>query len=225
MSWRWNLWGALVLSVTLLLQAPAAFYLNRLPWPDDWRPTGVSGSVWNGQADRLGVLHSLSWQLQPWTAPMRLTVGFQQQQWQLSVAGWPWAWRAELAPGQASPQRTPATGFSLDGQWQGRLQIQGRGVTCLSAQGQLQAQNLGLLAPWLLPLGNATIDLQCMAGAQMRGTVVQTGEHRLDWSANLTARQLGIKGQLEAEAALTPLLIQAQWMAVGQRGFSRELKW
>ena len=52
-------WGVLVFALTLLLELPAAFVARQVPWPAQWQPDGVSGSVWQGRATRFASLGPL----------------------------------------------------------------------------------------------------------------------------------------------------------------------
>lgn len=218
-----KLWmlGALVFALTLVLNMPAAFLVRFVPWAPGWQPQGVAGTLWHGRAERLGSVGPLSWSLRPWMGQGLVSAGFQHQAWELKMQGWPWAWRAELAP--AASLVTPATGYVLDGRWQGRLSIQGRGVKCTSSQGDLQGQDLALLSPWMVVLGNAHLAFECRDGLKLLADVRREGEHRFEIGLEPAARRVKVSGQVEPAAMVTPLLVQAGVLESGASQFETVL--
>ncbi len=219
MSRRAWLWALLVFALTLLVELPARWLLAPLPVP----LAGISGSIWQGQAERLGDLGPLRWQWQPWRARAQASAGYQGQRWQLQLAGWPWAWRASLQP-TADPQ-TLATGYRLAGQWQGLIEIKGSGARCLSSEGSVQAPELALLAPWQLELGQARLALDCSTGWKVAGQLSLAGQHQAELAADLLARQARLTGRVEPGAALQPLLVSGQWLAPGGNQVARSIRW
>lgn len=215
---RW-LWALLVFVMTLLVELPARWLLAPLPVP----LAGISGSIWQGQVERLGDLGPLRWNWQPWRLSAQASAGYQGQRWRLQVSGWPWAWHASLQP--ASDPHTFATGYRLAGQWQGSIELQGRGTRCLSANGNLQGEGLALLAPWQLDLGQARVTLDCRAGWKLAGQLSLAGQHQADLAADLLARQARLTGRVEPGAALQPVLVSAQWLAPGSSEVARSIRW
>lgn len=215
---RW-LWVLLVFAVTLLVELPARWLLAPLPVP----LAGISGSVWQGQVERLGDLGPLRWDWQPWRLRAQASAGYQGQRWQLHVSGWPWAWNASLQP--VSDPHTFVTGYRLAGQWQGSIELKGRGTRCLSANGNLQGDGLALLAPWQLDLGRARVALDCSAGWKLAGQLSLAGQHHADLAADLLARQARLTGRVEPGAALQPVLVSAQWLAPGGTEVARSIRW
>ncbi|NNA67790.1 general secretion pathway protein GspN [Pseudomonas gessardii] len=211
------LWGVLVFSLTVLLELPAAFVARQLPWPTGWQPSGVAGSLWAGRAARVGALGPVAWKIRPWAAQINL--GFQQRIWELSVHGWPWNWQAQLAPRAVSAW--PAPMFVLDGRWEGRLQVDGAGMSCLRAEGQLLGHDLAVLSPWLVNLGDTRIALQCRDGLRLLADVQRPGEHHFKVEA--ASQRLQVDGQVEPGAAVTPLLVQARWLQPAAQRFSKVL--
>ncbi|SDH80116.1 general secretion pathway protein N [Pseudomonas flavescens] len=219
MTRRAWLWGLLVFALTLLVELPARWLLAPLPVP----LAGISGSIWQGQAERLGDLGPLRWDWQPWRLMAQGSAGYQGQRWQLQVSGWPWRWHASLQP--ASDPHTLATGYRLAGQWQGMIELTGSGARCLSADGHLQADGLALLAPWQLDLGQARLALDCRAGWKLAGQLSLAGQHHAELAADLLARQARLTGRVEPGAALRPVLVSAQWLAPGVTEVARSIRW
>jgi general secretion pathway protein N len=64
---KWGFLCLLVYVVFLIIKLPAVQVLSRLPLPEDIQLNGVSGTIWNGQAQQLLVrglpIEQLSWQL------------------------------------------------------------------------------------------------------------------------------------------------------------------
>ncbi|MFQ3196360.1 MAG: general secretion pathway protein N [Paraglaciecola sp.] len=64
---KWGFPCLLVYMVFLIIKLPAVQVLARLPLPEDIQLNGVSGTIWNGQAQQLLVrglpIEQLSWQL------------------------------------------------------------------------------------------------------------------------------------------------------------------
>ena len=218
-----KLWalGASIFILTLILNVPAALVARLFDWPSGWQPQGVSGTVWSGQAQSVGEIGPLVWRLRPWMGQGELSAGYQQQAWDLTIDGWPWSWRAQLMPG--APLVTPASSYALDGHWQGKLDIRGRGSRCTASEGELSGQDMALLSPWMMVLGNATLRLDCRDGVQLLAEVRREGEHRFDVRLLPFARRASISGQVEPEASVTPLLIQAGMLKAGESRFEKTL--
>ncbi|MBK3453510.1 MULTISPECIES: general secretion pathway protein GspN [unclassified Pseudomonas] len=211
------LWGIWVFSLTVLLELPAAFVARQLPWPTGWQPSSVSGSLWTGRAARVGALAPVDWKIRPWAAQVNL--GFQQRIWELSIHGWPWNWQAQMAPRAVSA--LPAPMFVLDGRWEGRLQVNGAGMSCLRAEGELLGHELALLSPWLVKLGNTRIELQCRGGLRLLANLQLAAEHHFKIQAD--PQRLQVDGQVEPGAAVAPLLVQARWLQPAAQSFSKVL--
>lgn len=218
-----TLWalGIVVFTVTLMFNLPAAFLARFVPWSSGWQPVAVTGTLWNGRMDRLGAVGPLVWRIQPWFGHASLSAGFQQRLWALNVTGWPWAWQAQFEP--VASQMTPAAGYLLDGQWQGRLQLNGRGATCLSSTGDVQGQDVALLLPWTVVLGSAHLKFECRNGLRLLVDVQQEGEHRFEARLEPGARRVKLNGWVEPDAAVTPLLVQAGMLKAGASQFETVL--
>lgn len=216
-----SLWcaGWLVFALTLLLNVPASWVLRAVDWSPGWQPEQVSGSLWQGRIERLGVFGPLSWQLRPLHRQLQLDAGLQQQAWALRVDGWPWHWQARLQPGAA--KSSARSEYLLDGQWQGALQLDGRGSRCVDSQGELRGQQLAMLAPWPLTLGSARITLNCQQDLHLLAEIERAGEHRLQARLEPAPQRLQISGQLAPDAALTPLLVQAGLLKAGAVQFEK----
>ncbi|MDC8829339.1 type II secretion system protein N [Alteromonas gilva] len=70
-NWRWAL-GALLLYVVLLIMSiPAAQVVNRVKLPANVSISGVEGSIWQGQAERVQfnntLINDLSWDISGWS--------------------------------------------------------------------------------------------------------------------------------------------------------------
>ncbi|KAB0550862.1 type II secretion system protein N [Pseudomonas argentinensis] len=219
MSRRAWLWALLVFALTMLVELPARWLLAPLPVP----LAGISGSIWQGQAERLGDLGPLRWAWQPWRARAQASAGYQGQRWQLQISGWPWRWHAALQP--TSDPHTLATDYRLAGQWQGRIVLSGSAARCRSAEGQLQVDGLALQSPWQLELGQARLALDCSTRWKLAGQLSLAGQHHADLAADLFARQARLTGRVEPGAALQPLLVSAQWLAPGGTQVARTIRW
>lgn len=162
-------WFSLVFLVSVLAGLPANWLLAPMA------AQGVSGSLWQGQAQRLGQVGPLAWHWQPWRLQAQVNLGFQGQDWQLKVAGWPWNWTAAVEP----LQRTLAMPLSyrLTGEWTGRIEVQGSGRQCQGSQGEIAGHNLALVAPWSVPLGATRVRLiarsacTCWRNCSCRGSI------------------------------------------------------
>ncbi|MBX8567560.1 type II secretion system protein N [Pseudomonas cichorii] len=218
-----KLWmlGALVFVLTLLLNMPAAFLARFVPWTPGWQPQGVAGTLWHGRAERLGSVGPVSWSLRPWIGQGLVSAGFQQQVWELKLQGWPWEWTAELAP--AGTLVTPATAYVVDGRWQGRLLMQGRGAKCTSGEGNLQGNDLAVLSPWMVVLGNAHLRLECLDGLKLLADIRREGEHRFEIGLEPVTRRMKVSGQVEPTAMVTPLLVQSGMLKAGSSQFETVL--
>lgn len=213
--------GAAVFVLTLLLNLPAAVVARFVDWPPGWQPQAISGTFWNGRMAALGSVGPVTWTFRPWVGQGRVNAGFQQQAWALSLSGWPWAWQAELTPG--APLVTPAAGYVLDGQWRGRVRIQGRALRCASSEGEVYGEDMALLSPWTMVLGEARFRLDCRDGMHLLADVRRQGEHRFEARLDPVARRLKLSGQVEPDASVTPLLIQAGLLKPGEADFEKML--
>ena len=216
-----KLWGVgiAVFVLTLLLNIPAAFVARFVPWSSDWQPVAVNGTLWNGGMERLGPLGPLAWRFQPWIGQGNVSAGFQQRNWELQLSGWPWAWQAQLAP--AARQMTPLTGFVVDGNWQGSVHIKGSGATCRSSGGELSGRDLALITPWTVVLGSAQLRLECREGLRLLADVQREGEHRFEGWMEPAVGRIKLSGRVEADAMVTPLLVQAGLLKAGVLEFER----
>lgn len=215
---RW-LWALLVFGLTLLIELPARWLLAPLPLAQ----AGVQGSLWHGQASRLGDLGVVEWRWQPWRLRLQVDAAYQRQHWQLRVNGWPWSWRASLQPGASDA--VAVTRYQLAGQWQGALNMQGRGLSCMAAEGSLQANDLALLAPWQLQLGHVQLRMECQGGWLLLGQLQQAGQHQAELRADLLTRRAKLTGRIEPDSALQPLLVSARWLPAGGTQVARDIRW
>jgi general secretion pathway protein N len=219
MSKRAGLWLVMVFCVSVLAQLPASWVVSGLGLP----ATGGAGSIWQGQATQWGQLGLVRWHLQPWRISGQVQAGFQGQDWQAQVSGWPWAWRAELAA-LGAQARVPV-GYRLVGQWQGAISMQGSGWGCSAAQGQLQAHDLTLVEPWSLGLGRATLQMDCSDGWNLSGTLQADGQHHGRVDADLLRRQAKINLELEPDTGLVPILRGAQLLGMQALQMQRRVSW
>ncbi|MBA1203698.1 general secretion pathway protein GspN [Pseudomonas capeferrum] len=219
MSWRAGSWVLLVFCLTLLIQLPASWVAHGL----GWAATGISGTVWRGQARHIGSIGPIEWDWRPWRLQAQTRVGVQGQAWALDVRGWPWAWHARITPWQA-PDGAPAE-HRLVGQWQGVIQLAGQGRRCSAAQGRIAVVDLALAAPWSLTLGQGVIEMDCRQGWRLLGRLDLAGQHQASVDADLLARQARLRVSVEESAAITPLLRSAQWLAPGGRELQRGVEW
>ncbi|WP_079229522.1 type II secretion system protein N [Pseudomonas putida] len=219
MSRRGLLWCAMVFTLTLLVELPAAWVVRAVGLP----ARDVSGSLWHGQAQQLGPVGPLRWALRPWRMQADAQLGFQGQAWRLRAEGWPWRWRLEAAA--LAAQATVLTDYRLAGQWQGELRLQGAGRQCRSSEGRVSVTDLALSEPWSLGLGQGWVEMDCRAGWRLRGQLAQQGQHELKLDADLAGRKAQVMFDLQSEAALTPLLRGVQWLGPQALVGRRELRW
>ncbi|CAI8787445.1 type II secretion system protein N [Pseudomonas donghuensis] len=210
-------WFSLVFLVSVLAGLPANWLLAPMA------AQGVSGSLWQGQAQRLGQVGPLAWHWQPWRLQAQVNLGFQGQDWQLKVAGWPWNWTAAVEP----LQRTLAMPLSyrLTGEWTGRIEVQGSGRQCQGSQGEIAGHNLALVAPWSVPLGATRVRVDCSVGMHLLAQLQLQGQHQFELDADLRQRRGRLQGAVEPGATLAPVLLSAQWLKPDDSRLSRRLKW
>lgn len=127
MSRRGLLWCAMVFTLTLLAELPAAWVARAVGLP----ARDVSGSLWHGQAQQLGPVGPLRWALRPWRMQADAQLGFQGQAWRLRAEGWPWRWRLEAAA--LAAQATVLTAWPDSGK--GSCACRGRGASVAVAKG------------------------------------------------------------------------------------------
>ncbi|WP_327439824.1 type II secretion system protein N [Pseudomonas donghuensis] len=210
-------WFSLVFSLTVLAGLPARWLLAPVA------AEGVSGSLWQGQAQRLGQVGPVAWHWQPWRLRAQVELGFQGQSWQVKVAGWPWNWTAAVEP----LQRTLAMPLSyrLTGEWSGRIDVQGSGRQCRVSQGEIAGHNLALVAPWSVPLGATRVRVDCSVGMHLLAHLQLQGQHQFELDADLRQRRGRLQGAVEPGATLAPVLLSAQWLKPDDSRLSRRLKW
>lgn len=219
MSWRAGWWVLLVFGLTLLIELPASWLTRGLGWP----VTGVSGTVWQGQAERMGPVGPIDWHWRPWRLQAQALVGVQGQGWALDVRGWPWDWQARVTAQQA--RASAPSEYRLAGQWQGAIQLTGHGRRCSAAQGRITVTDLALTAPWSLGLGKGELEMDCRQGWRLLGRLDLAGQHQASVNADLLARQAQLQVRVEESAAITPLLRSTQLLAPGGRELQRRLGW
>ncbi|QXI42599.1 type II secretion system protein N [Pseudomonas wayambapalatensis] len=208
------LWPALVCAVTLLVELPA-----------HWLVPGraVSGSLWHGQAEQVGDVGPLSWQWRPWQAQGEIRLGYQGQDWLMRLSGWPWRWRADVEALEAAASVPVA--YRLAGHWQGRVNVKGAWRQCVGAEGRLQVNDLALVSPWSLGLGQGWLQMRCAGDWHLQGALALQGQHQLDLDADLLARRAQVRFEVQPDAALTPLLRGAQWLGPEAAKGERQLRW
>ncbi|WMW07312.1 general secretion pathway protein GspN [Pseudomonas entomophila] len=219
MSRRLGVWLGVVFCLSLLVELPAPW----LAWMSGLPAEGVMGSLWQGQAMRLGAVGPLRWELRPWRRDVQVWMGFQGQGWRLHASGWPWLWQAEVEA--LSAQSSVAQGYRLAGLWQGVLHMRGSGGRCREAQGRLEVNDLALVEPWSLGLGQGGIEMSCADGWQVSGYLAQDGQHRLAVSGDLLARRAQVSVEVQPNAALTPVLRGGQWLGAEALQGQREIRW
>lgn len=221
---RWLVvWALIVLIIIVLLGSPAAFWARWVDWPDDWQPQSISGTLWNGQTQQIGPLGPVSWQLKLAGPGADVQVGALQRHWLVALRGWPWKWQASLQDGGSTA--TPEQPVRLEGQWEGRIDISGRGQACESSVGSLVAPQLDLLSPWAMPLGHGEISLDCAESPRLHARLEQPGQHRFDLRADLTARTTELSGTAAKASELGGLLRQFGLLGQGQESFQTRFVW
>lgn len=219
MSRRGALWLVLVFTLSLLAQLPARWISEGFGLP----LSGVGGSLWHGHAAQWGAVGPLRWKVQPWRLQAELQVGFQGQDWQARLHGWPWRWQAEVEA-LAGQARVPL-GYRLAGQWQGAVRLRGAGWGCSAADGRITVADLALVEPWSLGLGEGALEMDCRQGWRLVGRLQAPGQHQGALDADLLARRAQLNLELEPEAALTPLLRGAQLLGPQASRLQRQVSW
>lgn len=219
MNRRARLWVALVFGLTLLLELPASWLARALALPAE----GISGSLWQGQARQVGEVGPLHWHWRPWRLHAQARLGYQGQEWEVQLRGWPWDWHAQL---QALGRR-PSGGSEvrLAGQWRGTIQLRGGGRQCRHAQGRIAVDDLALVSPWSLGLGQGWLQVDCSQGWHLLGQLALAGQHQAALDADLLARQAQLQVQLQADAALLPILRGSRWLDAGETRVQRQVSW
>lgn len=219
-----GLWllGVLAFTLTLLVKLPAAWLMQSVVWPPGWRPGQATGTLWQGQVDQLGPLGPLAWQWQPWQGRLQMALGFERQAWHLELVGWPWRWQAILRPGPSAAGI--AREYLFDGQWRGELRLAGQGTHCQQAEGELRGDQVALLAPWTLALGEARLTLVCDKHLQVQAEIQRSGEHHLNARLETGIGRVMLSGQVQAGAALRPPLVQAGWLKKEAQTFEAQLR-
>ncbi|MGF6591479.1 type II secretion system protein N [Pseudomonas sp. 2835] len=210
-------WFGLVFVLSLLAALPANWLLAPVA------AEGVSGSLWQGQAQRLGPVGPVVWHWQPWRLQAQVELGFQGQSWQVQVAGWPWNWRAAVEPMKRT--LTAPSAYRLTGEWSGRIDVQGSGRQCQGSQGEIGVNGLALDAPWSVPLGAGLVRIDCSAGMHLLARLQLQGQHEGELDADLLARRGKLQGEVTTGTALYPLLLAAGWLKTDTPRMSRNLKW
>ncbi|EWC43373.1 hypothetical protein [Stutzerimonas stutzeri] len=216
-------WAVLVFALALLLGSPAAFWLARVDWPEGWEPQAVSGSLWRGRMGSIGQFGPVTWEVSLWRPGIDALAGFQQRGWAASVRGWPWAWQASLQ--EQGPLNGQPPLILVDGEWQGRLDVEGQWRRCESSTGQLQVPELRLVSPWVMLLGQGRVRLDCSEGARMLASLAREGEHHFEAEADLLARRTHLSGRIEGGAELAVLLRQFGLLGPGQQRFETTANW
>lgn len=212
-------WLALVFCLTLAIELPVSWLVGLLGLPAE----GVVGSLWHGQAARLGVVGPVQWQWRPWQQHLQVRIGFQGQGWQARLKGWPWRWQAGVQA--LGPQYSVGQGYRLAGQWQGAVSFSGAGQQCRAAEGSITVADLALSDPFALGLGHGELHLDCRQGWRLMGQLAQQGQHQLNLDADLLQRRAQVAYVLQADAALTPVLRGLQWLGPEQTAGQRRVSW
>lgn len=221
---RWLiLWSLVVFAFVMLLGSPAAFWARWVDWPDGWEPQAVSGTLWQGQAQQIGLFGPVNWRLLLVGPGADVRAGALQRHWHLQLRGWPWQWRASLE--EDGSTATPEQPISLEGNWEGRIDVRGRGQQCLSSEGRLIALRLDLLSPWAMPLGEGELKLDCSSQMRLLARLDRSGQHRFALDANLEARNTQLNGTVEKDSELGGLLRQFGLLKPGQRDFETRFDW
>jgi general secretion pathway protein N len=212
-------WVSLVFGLTLLAELPASWLVVGMRLPAQ----GVSGTLWQGQVLQVADVGPIQWRWRPWQRNLHIRLGFQGQAWQLGLGGWPWHWQAELQA--LGAQHSVAAGYRLAGQWQGRIDVQGAGFSCQRATGSIMVTDLAMREPWSLALGHGSLVVACAKGVHAIAQLSQDGQHQLRLEADLTGRSAQVDLELQADAALIPVLRAGQWLGEDSRAGRKTVRW
>ncbi|MEH3022886.1 MAG: hypothetical protein PGN19_09180 [Pseudomonas oryzihabitans] len=212
-----GLFAGCVFALGCLLYWPAADWLPRL-LPPQVTPIGLQGSLRAGGMQRLdwpgGGAGPWQWRLY-WPGRLQVTVGESAAApWGLTLSGWPWQWRADLAGGDLRWLQAPGSAL-LAGRLVGDVHLGGSWRRCQTARGSWQGDDLQALAPRRLGLGEARLQVDCQTGPWLQGFFERPGQHRLALRLSLANWRGQVQGTAQPGSEVAPVLQGIGWLKAG----------
>lgn len=215
---RWVLRGlvavpiALVFIVTLSLYWPLPVLAG---WVEDELATGigwqgVEGRLLDGRIERLSfarqgafplMVGPVAWQV-TWPGQLNLTLGEAAHAWSLTarIDGMTVDW--QLEGGSLHAIDTSQLPLTPAGDWLGKLAVTTRGQRCVNTQGVLTSDDLTLLTPDPIPLGQARLALTCGSDGGYRWKLSVNDPPGLELASTLdVAASGGAHGELNGRLA------------------------
>ncbi|GAB2780493.1 hypothetical protein GCM10027040_03180 [Halomonas shantousis] len=215
---RWLLRGLVATSVALVFLVTLTLYWP-LPVLANWMKGGLgSGVGWQsveghllaGRIEKLSFARQgafplaagpMTWQV-TWPGRLDLTLGEPARAWTLTAAldGLAIDWRLE--GGSLSAVDTSQLPLAPTGDWLGRLAVTTRGQRCISTRGALTSDDLALLTPDPIALGQARLSLTCSDSGGYHWQLAMQDPPGLDLTADvMMAANGGGEGELNGRLA------------------------
>jgi len=213
-----TLFALLIFALGGLLYWPAVDWLPRL-LPPQVTPVGLQGALVGGGMQRLdwpgGGAGPWQWRLR-WPGRLQITVGEPEAApWGLTLSGWPWQWRAELAGGDLRWLQAPGSAL-LAGRLVGTVRLEGSWRRCQAATGSWQGTGVQVLVPRRLALGEARLQVDCQTAPWLQGIFEQAAQHRLELRLSLANWRGQVQGTAQSGSELAPVLQSIGWLKAGQ---------
>jgi general secretion pathway protein N len=133
----------------------------------------------------------------------------------MSLSGWPWQWRADLAGGDLRWLRAPGSAL-LAGRLMGEVRLAGSWRRCLAASGSWQGDALQVLVPRRLVLGEARLQVDCHTAPWLQGVFERSGQHRLELRLSLANWRGQVRGTAQPGSEIASMLQDIGWLKAGQ---------
>ena len=213
-----TLFACLIFVLGCLLYWPAADWLPRL-LPPQVTPVGLQGSLLGGGMQRLawpgGGAGPWQWHLR-WPGKLQVTVGEPEgAPWGMSLSGWPWQWRADLAGGDLRWLQAPGSTL-LAGRLTGDVRLAGSWRRCQAASGSWQDDALQVLVPRRLALGEARLQVDCQTAPWLQGVFERGAQHQLEIRLSLANWRGQVQGTAQPGSEIAPVLQSIGWLKAGQ---------
>ncbi len=213
-----TLFACLIFVLGCLLYWPAADWLPRL-LPPQVTPVGLQGSLLGGGMQRLawpgGGAGPWQWHLR-WPGKLQVTVGEPEgAPWGMSLSGWPWQWRADLAGGDLRWLQAPDSAL-LAGRLTGEVRLAGSWRRCQAASGSWQGDALQVLVPRRLALGEARLQVDCQTAPWLQGVFERGAQHQLEIRLSLANWRGQVQGTAQPGSEIAPALQSIGWLKAGQ---------
>ncbi|WP_106477877.1 hypothetical protein [Phytohalomonas tamaricis] len=215
---RWLLHSLTAVSVALVFLATLTLYWP-LPVLANWMKDelgagiswqGVEGRLLDGRIDTLSLARQgalplavgpVMWQM-AWPGHLNLTLGETAQPWTLTAQLNGMAIDWQLEGGSLDAIDASQLPLTPTGEWLGKLTVTTRGQRCIRSQGALTSNDLTLLTPEPIPLGQARLTLKCGSNGGYRWQLIMNDPAGLELNSTLTmAASGGAHGELNGRLA------------------------